>query len=326
MNYKVDGKRHYDETANLWQMYNENYHDMVGIMMQIIKSSSMLRIEAPEWYPIQEKTQGQASSHKGIGSCEKVRPKQDRNNEDELKKWVTPSKCAKGTDIKCDIQEIKNDNYYEILSDYRQTSDDEEKESEINVEMQTDVDDEMSDEYTLMMCHEELKHCKGESQARNEIIQSMENEKKQIMKEVEGHKKRVSCLEELNVKQEESFTVILDRLLLSNDILSLTNYAQNNENKFSKEELMIKEKEMKSAKEDVDEYSRKLRQQNKEEKWSKDDGDVIDGDEVKDTCNLCDSINSCTSDFGSENHEDIEMLREEMRIKFIESNNKIMDF
>ena len=86
MNYEVDGTRYYDETANLWQMYNENYHNMVGIMMQIIKRSSMLRIEAPEWYPIQEKTQGQAFSHKGIGSCDKVRPKQDNVNEDGRQK------------------------------------------------------------------------------------------------------------------------------------------------------------------------------------------------------------------------------------------------
>ena len=316
MNYKVDGTRYHDETANLWQMYNENYHNMVGIMIQIIKSSSMLRIEAPEWYPIQEKTQGQASSHKGIVSCEKIRLKQDNNNEDGLKKWVTPRKCVKGTNGKCDIQ-VNNDNYYEVLSDYGQTSDededDEDKESEIDVEIQTKDDDEMSDEDKLMTCHEDLKYCKSESQARYEIMQSVENEKTQIMKEVEGCKQRVLCLEDSFMQQEENFMVIADRLLLSNDILSLTNYTWINENRFFKEELMRKENKLKSANEKIDEYSRKIRQQNVEEKRSKDYGDMDDGgmvetEEVKDTCNLCDSINSCTSEFGSETYEDIETL------------------
>ena len=100
--------------------------------------------------------------------------------------------------------QVNNDNYYELSSNDEQMSEedeDEDIESDIDTGVQTNEDDEMSDGDRLMTCNEDLKYYKSESQVRYEIMQSMEHEKKQTMKEVDGHKQRVSCLEDSCIKQ-----------------------------------------------------------------------------------------------------------------------------
>ena len=63
---------------------------------------------------------------------------------------MTPRKCAKETNIQSDIQETKNCNYYEVLSDYQLLSDDDEEESETrdcqDIDKSTDVNEETSGE------------------------------------------------------------------------------------------------------------------------------------------------------------------------------------
>ena len=39
-----------DQMDHNWRLWNDNYNEMVNMLIKIAKNSSMLRIEAPEWY------------------------------------------------------------------------------------------------------------------------------------------------------------------------------------------------------------------------------------------------------------------------------------
>ena len=41
----------HDQIDQYWRTCNSNYHQMVRIMTALVKNSSSLRIEAPEWHP-----------------------------------------------------------------------------------------------------------------------------------------------------------------------------------------------------------------------------------------------------------------------------------
>ena len=51
MYYYGSASRSYGEEENMWYLHNANYHQMVSVLTQIVRSMSPLRIEAPEWHP-----------------------------------------------------------------------------------------------------------------------------------------------------------------------------------------------------------------------------------------------------------------------------------
>ena len=51
MYYCGNRTRYCGEEDNMWQLHNANYHQMVSILTQVVRSMSPLRIEAPELHP-----------------------------------------------------------------------------------------------------------------------------------------------------------------------------------------------------------------------------------------------------------------------------------
>ena len=43
-----------DNCDNAWQLWNDNYYQMVSMLINVVKTLSQLHIEAPEWYPMEQ--------------------------------------------------------------------------------------------------------------------------------------------------------------------------------------------------------------------------------------------------------------------------------
>ena len=49
-----NGMACYDHCDSMMKLWNDNYHQMVIMLVNIVKTLSPLRIEAPEWYPMEQ--------------------------------------------------------------------------------------------------------------------------------------------------------------------------------------------------------------------------------------------------------------------------------
>lgn len=153
----------------------------------------------------------------------------------------------RGTDGKSDVQEVKNDNYYEVLSDNELTSNDdeddkdEESELDIGVQGENETEETSDDDESKTHC-KDMKHCKAESQHRKEIIETIEDEKKKLMEEVVMYKQKVEKAEKLKAEnmerkvksateREKEHVTIVERLLLSNNTMSVMCYLRDLENR-----------------------------------------------------------------------------------------------
>ena len=98
---------YYDEKEQDWWLCNHNYHQMVQVMIKIVQNTSLIRFDAPEWYP---KGTIVSSNLYGMKSEE----------------WQIPRRCSKGKNVvgkvneQIGTQEINEKhvkNYCEVLSD-----------------------------------------------------------------------------------------------------------------------------------------------------------------------------------------------------------------
>ena len=44
-----------------WQLWNNNYHQIVNILINIVKTFSPLRADTPEWYPTMDRIRGKTN-------------------------------------------------------------------------------------------------------------------------------------------------------------------------------------------------------------------------------------------------------------------------
>ena len=55
ISYCTNGTVYYGDVDDEWHLYNNNYHEIVSLLVGIVKNLSSLRIEAPEWHPMRVK-------------------------------------------------------------------------------------------------------------------------------------------------------------------------------------------------------------------------------------------------------------------------------
>ena len=116
----------------MWHLHNENYHQMVSVLIQVVRTISPLRIEAPEWHP--KVVDGDVEEDKG--KCKKL------NNETA---WNTVTRGPSNDNIrKHGNDNERKSNYYEVLS----SEEDEEVLSDDTAydKLEDDIDDESYNE------------------------------------------------------------------------------------------------------------------------------------------------------------------------------------
>ena len=93
---------YYGQTDPDWRMWNANYHQIVQVMIQLVKNLSTLRIYAPEWHP-----SGENNHYKLFNSYKQI----------EI--WIKPKKAYS---IREELSSSTENNYnsYEMLSDYNE--------------------------------------------------------------------------------------------------------------------------------------------------------------------------------------------------------------
>lgn len=130
------GTTHYNPMDYTWQLCYENYHQIVRILVDIVKTHRPLRLKSPEWYP----NENRASEGKENGECEEVSGRKGRVREKIAKvegdyaklnkrfeldnnDFTKVTKVIKTRDTEIismksdEEEENRNRNFYEILSD-----------------------------------------------------------------------------------------------------------------------------------------------------------------------------------------------------------------
>ena len=167
-----NGTTYYDQTDHMWQIHDENYHQMVSILVNIVRNFSPLRIEAPEWYPYEFRVEEGVES---VGCNNMINRNGNKIKSVKQEKWMKPNKVVRVLPMEKQKVECKNkDN---ILSD--------EENEEINENDNVTCENSHSkddDEKFEALCNE-FKHVKGALEMKEEVLEmkdekviSMENE------------------------------------------------------------------------------------------------------------------------------------------------------
>lgn len=190
----------------MWQLHNENYHQMVSILVNVVKNFSPLRIEAPEWYPREYRVKEGVESLGCNDTRDKNGVKTKSVKEDE---WRKPNKVVRVLPMERKKAEYKNK--HDVLSD------EENEELDENDDNTCANSHSMDDDEKHEAMHNELKYVKGvlemkeeELEVKDEKVISMENENveyrnqiKKLVDEMRELKDSIHYLEDKNEKHEK---------------------------------------------------------------------------------------------------------------------------
>ena len=194
----------YNQMDQEWWLCNSNYHRMVQIMIEIVRNGSSLRFEAPVWCPGGEKQlQGTKVKNKVNDAAQYVANNEEINRvksvavernkvskeTKETDDWIKPKKVCMPRNTK-ENENMSDENSYGILTDYESEEEDELSEGEpeqcgkTREQLHNEVNrlenvlkmNEEIYEQKFLENYEQMKYYKGESQARNEIIEILEKE------------------------------------------------------------------------------------------------------------------------------------------------------
>ena len=210
MSCEIDRVIYYGENTNMWCLQNNNYHQMVSVMMQIIKNLSPLRIEAPEWYPIQKEDQVSVSK-KSI----------DENAENE---WQVPKKRSQKINGLGNVN-TKCYNQHDVLSDEDDEDDDEDEEHENDItnEMRKEIEE---GERRIRFFREKTKILEEENRILGNRIVTVECEKTRL-------EQRNEELVNSSIEREDIYVnivdTIVDRFIFNAVVKSCWEYLKDSE-------------------------------------------------------------------------------------------------
>lgn len=100
-----------------WTVCNANYHQMVQIMIQLVKNLSHLRIDAPEWCPRRNEaldTIGENVENMNNGINDEI--EDENTDERDYRMWEKPKKTFRTMAMNNEKKDLSKNNRHDVLS------------------------------------------------------------------------------------------------------------------------------------------------------------------------------------------------------------------
>lgn len=83
-----NGMVYYDYQDGLWKRMNDNYHQVVSMLVKLVKTFIPLCLKVPEWYPTEKRDE----KFREKDECDEVlNNERIKNNNKYEREWITPN-------------------------------------------------------------------------------------------------------------------------------------------------------------------------------------------------------------------------------------------